>query len=95
MTRPLSMDLRERLVSAVDGGLSRRDAASRFGVAPSTAITTPVLMGATAISVWARIQLRARSTSMVVFTRPISIRMVRPVPVLLGRWAARFWLVNG
>jgi transposase len=32
------MDLRERLVSAVDGGLSRRDAASRFGVAPSTAI---------------------------------------------------------
>ena len=38
MTRPLSMDLRERLVSAVDGGLSRRDAASRFGVAPSTAI---------------------------------------------------------
>ncbi len=38
MTRPLSMDLRERLVSAVAGGLSRRDAAARFGVAPSTAI---------------------------------------------------------
>ena len=38
MTRPLSNDIRERLVSAVDGGLSRRSAARRFGVAPSTAI---------------------------------------------------------
>ena len=38
MTRPLSMDLRERLVSAVTGGMSRRDAAVRFGVAASTAI---------------------------------------------------------
>jgi transposase len=38
MTRPLSIDLRERLISAVDGGLSRRSAAERFGVAVSTAI---------------------------------------------------------
>ncbi|HMB77109.1 MAG TPA: IS630 family transposase [Kiloniellaceae bacterium] len=38
MTKPLSNDLRERLVSAVDGGLSRRSAAKRFGVAASTAI---------------------------------------------------------
>ena len=38
MTKPLSMDLRERLVSAVDGGMSRRAAAERFGVAASTAI---------------------------------------------------------
>ena len=38
MTKPLSNDLRERLVSAVEGGLSRRSAADRFGVAPSTAI---------------------------------------------------------
>jgi len=38
MTRPLSNDIRERLVSAVDGGLSRRSAAKRFGVAASTAI---------------------------------------------------------
>jgi transposase len=38
MTRPLSNDIRERLVSAVDGGLSRRSAARRFGVAASTAI---------------------------------------------------------
>ena len=38
MTRPLSIDLLERLVSAVDGGMSRRSAAERFGVAASTAI---------------------------------------------------------
>jgi transposase len=38
MTRPLSNDLRERVVSAVDGGVSRRAAAERFGVAVSTAI---------------------------------------------------------
>ncbi len=38
MTRPLSNDIRERLVLAVDGGLSRRSAARRFGVAASTAI---------------------------------------------------------
>jgi transposase len=38
MTRPLSNDIRERLVSAVDGGMSRRSAARRFGVAASTAI---------------------------------------------------------
>jgi len=38
MTRPLSTDLRERLISAVEGGMSRRSAAERFGVAVSTAI---------------------------------------------------------
>ncbi len=38
MTKPLSNDIRERLVSAVDGGQSRRAAARRFGVAASTAI---------------------------------------------------------
>jgi transposase len=38
MTKPLSNDLRERLVCAVEGGLSRRCAAERFGVAASTAI---------------------------------------------------------
>jgi transposase len=32
------MDLRVRLLAAVDGGLSCRAAATRFGVAPSTAI---------------------------------------------------------
>ena len=39
MTRPLSNDLRRRVVTAVvDGGMSRRSAAKRFGIAPSTAI---------------------------------------------------------
>jgi transposase len=32
MRKPLSVDLRSRLVSAVAGGLSRRAAAERFGV---------------------------------------------------------------
>lgn len=38
MTRPLSTDIRTRLVSAVSGGMTRRSAARRFGVAASTAI---------------------------------------------------------
>ncbi len=38
MTRPLSKDIRDRLISAVEGGMWRRSAARRFGVAPSTAI---------------------------------------------------------
>ena len=38
MTKPLSIDLRERLISAVEGGMTRRSAAERFGVAASTAI---------------------------------------------------------
>jgi len=38
MTQPLSIDLRERLISAVEEGMSRRSAADRFGVAASTAI---------------------------------------------------------
>lgn len=38
MGQPLSMDLRRRLLAAIDEGMSCRSAASRFGVAPSTAI---------------------------------------------------------
>ncbi len=38
MSQPLSIDLRKRLVSAVEDGQSRRSAARRFGVAVSTAI---------------------------------------------------------
>ena len=38
MTKPLSNDLRKRLVSAVETGMTRRSAAQRFGVAASTAI---------------------------------------------------------
>lgn len=38
MSKPLSIDLRKRLVDAVDGGMTRCAAADRFGVAHSTAI---------------------------------------------------------
>lgn len=38
MGKPLSMDLRERVIGAIDAGFSRRAAAARYGVAPSTAI---------------------------------------------------------
>jgi transposase len=39
MGRPLSLDLRERVVAAVEvEGMSRKQAAARFGVAPSSAI---------------------------------------------------------
>jgi transposase len=38
MTRPLSTDIRSRLVSAVEGGMTRRSAAKRFRIAASTAI---------------------------------------------------------
>jgi transposase len=38
MTAPLSQDLRERIVRAVEGGSSIRQAAARFEVSPSAAI---------------------------------------------------------
>jgi putative transposase len=39
MGKPYSMDLRDRVVGAVEhGGLSRRQAAARFGISYSTAI---------------------------------------------------------
>ena len=38
MTRAFSDDLRERVIQAVEGGMSRRAAAERFGVGVSTAI---------------------------------------------------------
>jgi transposase len=38
MARPYSLDLRERVVEAIEGGLSRREAADVFGVSPSTAV---------------------------------------------------------
>lgn len=38
MGKPLSMDLRNRVIEAIDGGMSRRGAAARYGIAPSTAI---------------------------------------------------------
>ena len=38
MAKLLSLDLRERVVAAVSGGMSRRQAAERFGVSPASAI---------------------------------------------------------
>jgi transposase len=38
MARPLSLDLRERIVAAVEDGLSRRAASIRFAVSESCAI---------------------------------------------------------
>lgn len=38
MGRPYSLDLRERVVAAVENGLSRHQAAAQFGVGVSTAI---------------------------------------------------------
>jgi transposase len=38
MPRALSIDLRSRVVSAIAGGLSCRQAAQRFGISPATAI---------------------------------------------------------
>jgi transposase len=38
MAKTLSQDLRSRLIGAVEGGLSRRAAAERFGVGVATAI---------------------------------------------------------
>lgn len=38
MTKALSQDLRSRVIAAIDGGLSCRQAAARFGIAASTAV---------------------------------------------------------
>ncbi|MGY3488043.1 transposase [Bradyrhizobium sp. USDA 4011] len=38
MARPLSVDLRQRVVAAIDGGMSCRQAAERFGVSAASAI---------------------------------------------------------
>ena len=38
MGKPYSLDLRKRVVAAIEGGMSRNQAAKQFGVAISTAI---------------------------------------------------------
>ena len=38
MTKPLSLDLRRRVIDAINAGMSRRAAASRFGISPSAAV---------------------------------------------------------
>lgn len=44
MRRALSRDLRDRIVAAVEGGLSCRQAAERFGVSAASAIRWRQLM---------------------------------------------------
>lgn len=36
MAKPLSMDLRERVLGCIEGGVSGRQAAARFGVSPAS-----------------------------------------------------------
>jgi transposase len=38
MSKPYSTDLRERVIEAVESGASRREAAERFEIAPSSAV---------------------------------------------------------
>lgn len=38
MSKALSMDLRNRVIAAIEGGMSCRQAAARFGVSPASAI---------------------------------------------------------
>lgn len=38
MTKPLSLDLRQRVIAAIKAGMSCRAAAARFGIAPSAAV---------------------------------------------------------
>lgn len=47
MAKALSVDLRQRVVDAVSGGMSRRQAAVRFGVSVSSAIRWTARAGAT------------------------------------------------
>ncbi|MCZ4348161.1 hypothetical protein [Devosia neptuniae] len=47
MPRTLSMDLRERIVAHVGAGHSRRSAAKKFAVAPSSAVRMVALHAAT------------------------------------------------
>jgi transposase len=47
MGKPYSMDLRERVVAAVAGGMSRNQAAKQFGIGISTAINWVKRLGET------------------------------------------------
>lgn len=47
MARPYSMDLRERVVGAIERGMSRRKAAQVFGVSPSSAVKWMTKLGQT------------------------------------------------
>ncbi len=47
MSRALSTDLRQRVVAAIAGGMSRRQAAARFGVSAASAVRWAMLSAAT------------------------------------------------
>jgi transposase len=38
MSKALSVDLRDRVIAAIEGGMSCRQTAARFGVSPASAI---------------------------------------------------------
>jgi transposase len=59
MGKPLSLDLRSRLVGAVVSGMSRRAAAERFGVGAATAVRW-VHAANTTGSLCAKISIRFR-----------------------------------
>src|SRR5690606_26344493 len=61
MGKPISTDLRERIVRGVEGGQSRRAMAARFEVAPSTAVRLQARYAATGSVAPAR-QGRPRGT---------------------------------
>jgi transposase len=54
MPAPMSLDLRQRIVRAVDGGSSIREAARRFAVSPSAAIKLMQRVGRTGSAAPAR-----------------------------------------
>ena len=47
MGKPLSMDLRDRVIEAIDNGMSRRAAALRYGVSAASAIRWDIARRAT------------------------------------------------
>ena len=59
MAKSLSIDLRERVIAVIDGGVSRRQAAARFGVSVSAGMpwscvrATPPRSGKAATGAWA------------------------------------------
>lgn len=79
MGRVLSVDLRERVVAAVAGGLSRRAAAERFGVSVASAIRWTALRQRTG-EVRARPQGRDRRSARIEAQAPVILEAVAARP---------------
>ena len=60
MGRPLSVDLRSRLLGAIDGGPSRRAAAERFGVSAASAVRRVHALDTTGPLAFARLKALLR-----------------------------------